>query len=383
MAPLVSTLSSQLVSSSQFDGQFVVVFLRGGMDGLHAVMPTGDASYTTLRPNLSASAAEGTPLNDYFTLHAGLQALYPLYESGDLAIVHASGSPDNSHSHFDAQDYMEHGTPGDKSTTDGWLARALVQTGQTETLSAVALGSTVPEVLRNAALSPISMKSLAAFSLLNTAVTYEQTLTALYATDTTLSSTADSTFATIRQLQALISNSAQYPGAENYPDSEFATQLKDVATLLKADVGVKAVNLDVSGWDSHENEESMLASNFQVLAEGLAAFYTDLGTLTQDTTVVVMTEFGRRAYENASGGTDHGHGSCMFVLGGGIQGGQILGEWPGLADHQLHGPGDLAITTDYRSVLSTLLTYRHGLSDVSAIFPEFTPEHITELMGGQ
>ncbi len=366
-----TTESLLLAATQSLQGNMIVIFLRGAMDGMHAVIPAGDSNYASLRPQLSDSADSAIPLDGFFKLHAQLEALYPIYETGELAFIHASGSPDDSHSHFDAQDYMEHGTPGIKTTEDGWLARALLQTNLTAPLQAVAMGKSIPEVFRSSRLSAVAIDSVADYGLVHPSALLHLAIDDIHQQDDALASLSTSTFATIDALQALDADNYTPVNGAVYPNSTFGQQLQDVALLLKSDLGVHAVNVDIGGWDTHENQEAQLSGNFQQLAEGLAALYLDLGSLMQTTSIVCMTEFGRRAYENASDGTDHGHGGCMFVLGKGINGGQVLGEWPGLTESDLYGPGDLEVTTDYRTVLAELLIKRHGYQDLSMVFPDF------------
>jgi uncharacterized protein (DUF1501 family) len=365
------TMQGQTMQGQTMQGQLVVIFLRGGMDGMHAIIPAGDTFYKDLRPELSLAAEVASDLDGFFRLHAQLAPLQAIYEQGDLAFIHACGSPDPSHSHFDCQDFMEHGTPGVKTTFDGWLARALSGGAPGSVLQAVAMGKTVPEVLRSQVIEAVALNSIAEFSLLHPSDIFAEQLAEIYRNDPALASVAVTTFNTIEALSQL--EAASYQPAEGvvYPTGTFGKQLQDAALMLKSALGIRALNIDLGGWDSHNNQQAMLSAGFQQLAEGLAAFFIDLGELAGSTSIAVMTEFGRRAYENASAGTDHGHGSCMMVLGQGINGGKVYGEWPGLAPEALYGPGDLQVTTDYRTVLAELLTVRHGLPDTSLVFPDF------------
>ena len=353
-------------SSNQ--GAVVSIFLRGGMDGMHAAMPAADPQYLGLRPNLGQAAQAATDLDGFFRLHAALEPVHDIYHAGHLAMVHAVGAPDSTHSHFDAQDYLDHGTPGDKSTSDGWLARAIASTQPVSPLAGVAMGNKVVESMRHASQSIISVSTLENVGLVHPLAGMDLWIDAMAAGDDLLGPITDATFAAVETLQALPD-----PGNTNlYPNSPFGQQMSDVARMLKAVIGIQAVALDIGGWDSHADEETMLTTRFDDLARGLRVFFEDMGGLMQSTTVLVMSEFGRRAYENASGGTDHGTAGCMMVMGDGIKGGQVFTQWPGLSSNQLNHHGDLMPTTDYREVVSELLDARHYYPDLGTVFPGFS-----------
>ncbi len=363
----------------------VCVFQRGGMDGLNAVIPHGDADYYRQRPSLaipepeSGAADTGVDLDGFFGLHPALAPLKEAWDDGGLAIVHAVGSPDATKSHFDAMDYMERGTPGEKTIATGWLARHL-QTVAWENDSpfrAVGMGQILQQSLRGP-IPVTALKSIAEFHLQGRAeqlAQIQQTLASLYTLDANLGAPAQVTFDAMDLLAKV--DPAGYTPANGaaYPDSDFGFALLQVAQLIKAEVGLEVACVDIGGWDTHvaqgqlEGELPGLLSDF---GGGLAAFYADLGEWKKTVSVVTMSEFGRRAYENGGAGTDHGHGNVMFVLGGNVNGGRVHGEWPGLAPENLYGPGDLAITTDFRDVLGEVVQKRLQNHKLAEIFPGYT-----------
>ncbi|HEY3340924.1 MAG TPA: DUF1501 domain-containing protein [Anaerolineae bacterium] len=368
----------------------VCIFQRGGMDGLNVVVPVGDSNYYTLRPTIGI--AEPKPgdvktaidLDGYFALHPALALLKPLYDSKALAIVHACGSPDPTHSHFDAMDFMERGTPGAKALTTGWLARHLasLNNGNLSPLRAVGIGTMVQESLRGE-VPAVALRSISDFHLrgrANEITTLQKTLATLYAAPQPISpalQTAAHEIADIERLLAKVNITTYKPTqSASYPQSDFGRGLMQVAQLIKADVGLEVACLDVGGWDTHSNEggsEGTLARLLTDLGGVLAAFYTDLGDQARRTTIVTMSEFGRRAAENGSSGTDHGHANAMFVMGGNVNGGKVYADWPTLAPDRLSEPGDLALTTDYRDILAEIISKRLGNSRLDQVFPNYTP----------
>ncbi|GAB4552579.1 MAG: DUF1501 domain-containing protein [Anaerolineae bacterium] len=368
----------------------ISIFLRGGMDGLNAVVPFGEgARYYDSRPTI-AIAEPNTPngainLDGFFGLHPKLAPLKDIYDAGALAIVHAAGSPDPTRSHFDAMTYMERGIPGNKSVTSGWIARHLETAAwqNDSPFRAVGMGAMVPASL-NGAVTSLALQSIADFHLGGREDQIEavrRTLASLYAVTPEsdfgrqlLAAQASNTFNVI-DLLAQIGSSAYTPsGGAVYPETEFGLGMRQIAQLIKAGVGLEVACVDLGGWDTHENQGGAEGEQANVLAElaaGIAALYTDLGELMGSVTLVAMSEFGRRVQENASSGTDHGHGNAMFVLGGGINGGKVYADWRGLAPEALD-EGDVAITTDYRDVLGELLTSRILNPALDQIFPNHT-----------
>jgi uncharacterized protein (DUF1501 family) len=362
----------------------VCIFLRGGADGLNIVVPHGDEQYYALRPNLSIprpddnrAASRAIDLDGFFGLHPTLEPLAEIYRAGDMAFVHATGSPDESRSHFEAMDLMERGAAVNDYT--GWLARhlATLDTGNNSALRAIGVGDMLPAALTGA-VSATALQSIADYHLQGRderVGEMQAVLRTLYNQDNSiLTAAAEQTIAAIEMLDQIDTANYQSSGRA-YPERGYGRSLQMVAQLIKAKVGVEVACVDLGGWDTHVAQgstEGLMARNLTELGQGLAAFYEDLGDLVGQVTVVVMSEFGRRAQENGGLGTDHGHGSMMMVMGGGIQGGQVLADWPGLHDEQLVGPGDLAITTDYRDVLGSLIHNRLNNPRLVDVFPGYT-----------
>ena len=355
----------------------IVVFQRGGMDGLNVVVPFKDNAYYALRPSIAvkepASGEErAIDLDGYFGLHPALSPLKAIYDGGKLAIIHAAGSPDNSRSHFDAQDYMELGTPGIKSTPEGWLNRYLSEKRGADTpFRGVAVNPQTPRMMAGAA-PTLSMSSIEEFRLRN--VTMAPTLEKLYAnsTDPLFRQGGKSLFDAMAKLRAIESKIPQSTG--NYPAGRFSVGLKQIARLIKADVGLEIAFTEIEGWDTHVAEggaTGQLANRLKELGEGLAAFYQDLGDRIEDVVLVTMSEFGRTARENGNRGTDHGHANVMFVLGGKVRGGKVYGRWPGLAPEVLYESRDLDLTTDYRTVCGEILARHMAQRELTRIFPGF------------
>jgi uncharacterized protein (DUF1501 family) len=361
--------------------RLVVIFQRGAADGLNIVVPYREKNYYDLRPGIAIPPDKVVDLDGFFGLHPSMAAFKPLYDRGHLAIVHAVGSPDMSRSHFDAQDYMESGTPGIKSTDDGWLNRALqvedLRKHQEHTaFRALALGANVPRTLAGR-IPAIALNSVNDFTVGGrgpAATPAAAAFEAMYGAsgDRIFHSTGEETFDAVKMLRA--ANPAQYkpaPGAD-YPTSDFGNSMKQIAQLLKANLGVEAAFTDVNGWDTHHNQGSVngqLANRLNDFSTAIAAFWRDLRDEAANVTIVTMSEFGRTARENGTGGTDHGHANAMFILGADVKGGKVHGRWPGLAREQLNEGRDLALTTDYRQVLGELVTRTLGANNLDMVFP--------------
>ncbi len=347
----------------------VVVFLRGGADGLNLVAPLDDDGYYRARPRIAIGRKQAVRLDGFYGLNPLLQALEPAYHDGALAIIHAAGSEDNTRSHFEAQDLMEHGGV----TGGGWLGRFLQARNQAGSgpLAAVALGKSIPECLRGSPAATV-LQSLDDFSLGDNRPRLTQSLAKLYGAQTDgLAGAGRDTLDALRRVEQLRNTPYLAANGAHYGGDDFSRGLRQVARLIKGRVGLQAASVDLGGWDSHFSQSLIMDPLISRLAKGLAAFYQDLGDEMHRTTVVVMTEFGRRVEENSAFGTDHGRGSVMFVMGGGIEGGRVLGKWPGLSREVLEGPGDLPVTTNYRNVLAPILQ-RHGAGGkLSQVFPEF------------
>ncbi len=313
-------------------------------------------------------------------MHPSLAPLEPLFHQNQLAIVHAAGSPDPTRSHFDAQDFMESGTPGVKATEDGWLNRA-IETVPEENASpfrAVAMGPNLPRMLHGSA-SAIALPDLKQFKVMGSAAmaaTAQGGFEAMYAqtVDHALHGTGTETFEAIDMLRKVDPAKYAPENGAQYPASRLGQSLQQIGQLLKANIGVEVLFVDCGGWDNHVNEggvQGQLSNLLRDLGQGLAAFHQDLGDRMQDVVVLTMSEFGRTAKENGNRGTDHGHANCMFVMGGDVKGGKVYGRWPGLEDHQLNEGRDLALTTDFRSVVSEILAKHIGVTDLKTVFPGF------------
>jgi uncharacterized protein (DUF1501 family) len=383
-----STAPDRLASSAQRD-VLVCIFQRGAADGLNSIVPAGDSFYYGNRPTIaipepagggsSAGTGAAIDLDGFFALHPALAPLKPLYDDKLLAAVHAAGSPDPTHSHFQAMDYMERGTPGSQALSTGWINRhlqAAAGDGDVSPFRAVGFGTLLQASLRGP-VPATALQSIADFHLRGNAgavQTFQASLASLYADTTWLDAQGVETFnainalATANPLAYLPRNGAQYP------DSDFGLAMRQVAQLSRASLGLEVACVDIGGWDTHHSEggaDGQMAKLLGDLAAGLAAFATDLGDQMKHVLVVTMSEFGRRVLENASGGTDHGHGNSMLLLGGGVNGGKVYGSWPGLAPDQLASPGDLQVTTDFRTVLAEIVDRRLLNSNLAAVFPGF------------
>ena len=364
----------------------VVVFLRGGMDGLNAVPPYGEDAYHRLRPTLALASPKGTgdraiDLDGFFGLHPSLAPFLPLYQEGRLGIIHAVGSGDQSRSHFEAMSAMERGLPNATAgAASGWLARYLSAT-QSDTdspLRAVALGPMLPDSLRGG-LAGNAIRSVADFRLagnVSRGEHFEKMLRLAYADGNDEAQRAGRD--TLKVLDALKKVETSATGS-TYPTSELGEGLRQVSLLAKAGVGLEIATLDKGGFDTHVAQGAgtgWLAGLLDDVAKSLVAFERDMGERMKRTTVVVMTEFGRRAYENTPLGTDHGRGSAMFLLGGSVKGGKVYGEWPGLEKHQLEDEGDLRVTTDYRHVLAEVLERRMAFPRSEELFEGLRPQSV-------
>src|SRR5215469_1224840 len=376
----------------------VAIFMRGAADGLNIVVPFGDPRYREVRPTLGLQPPRpqeenpnGGPfgpvidLDGKFGLHAGLRPFKELWDNRQLAIVEAAGSPDPSRSHFDAQDYMESGTPG--KTGNGWLNRALGDPGPNASpLRAIALSNRVPRTLRG------DYNAVALGNVQDFNISDQERLAILknmysLTSDATMRQTGKDAFEAMKMLQSMAKE--QTPSAGEQPPApgqvspnsrpsynaggQLGRNLQELARLMKSGAGVEAAFAEVDGWDHHQNENNQLANLLNQFSNAIAAFCQDLGDRMEDVVIVTMSEFGRTVEENGTGGTDHGHGSLIMVLGGPVQGGKVYGEWPGLEKEQLFEGRDLAVTTDFRTVLSELVRGHLGRTDLSSVFPGFRP----------
>jgi uncharacterized protein (DUF1501 family) len=363
----------------------VAIFQRGAADGLNVVVPHGEKAYYELRPTIAIPRPTDDPakradaaidLDGFFGLHPSLAPLKPLYDQKHLAIVDAAGSPDPTRSHFDAQDYMESGTPGMKATQDGWMNRALPKVeGKYSPVRAVALGQTLPRTMRGAQ-PAIALQSIESFQVRNADAARQFESMYASAKDPLIQAAGKETFEAMAMLQSIQRQGyTPAPGAE-YPRGRLAQSLQQIAQLIKSDVGVEMAFADIGGWDHHTNEPNQLANLLREFSGALTAFWKDMGDRMQDIVVVTMSEFGRTAHENGNRGTDHGHANSMFVMGGDVKGGKVYGKWPGLEREQLYEGRDLALTTDFRDLLGELVARHIGTRAVTSVFPGYDPKFV-------
>jgi uncharacterized protein (DUF1501 family) len=366
----------------------IAIFQRGAVDGLNMVVPHGEKNYYALRPSIAvARPGKGAPgaesavdLDGFFGLHPALAGFKPMWDSKRLAVVHAAGSPDNTRSHFDAQDYMEAGTPGVKSTPDGWLNRYLqaqAAGAKGSPFRGVAMTQNLPRAMQGRA-PALAISNLADFSI--RAGQYSQTVQGGFediyeqAAGDALQGTGKETFEAIAFLKQV--NPAQYrpENGAQYPRTPFGNALLQIAQLVKAGVGLEVAFTDMGGWDTHVNEggaRGQLALRLTEFGNGITALYADLGARMDDVVILTMSEFGRTVRENGNRGTDHGHANAMFVIGGSTRGGKVYGPWPGLDADKLHDGRDLALTTDFRDVFGEVAGKHLGQADLKRVFPGY------------
>ena len=362
----------------------ITIFQRGAVDGLNMIVPFGEKEYYRSRPSIAVpkpGAADGAvDLDGFFGLHPRLASLKPLWDSKQLAIVHATGSPDGTRSHFDAQDYMESGTPGVKSTQDGWLNRYLHAREHAEAtpFRAVALAPQMPRTLQG--LQPaLAIGQIGQFGIRAgqgsemMQASFESEYAA--AADKVLNKTGGQAFDAVKMLKTADPSKYQPENGAEYPRSGYGEALRQIAQLIKADVGLEVAFAEAGGWDTHVNQGSsvgQLAGRLDDFARGIAALARDLGDRMSDVVILTMSEFGRAVAENGNRGTDHGHGNAMMIIGGGnVRGGKVYGRWPGLAREQRYEGRDLAVTTDFRSVFSEVVRGHLSVTDTKTIFPGF------------
>lgn len=386
----------------------VCIFQRGAVDGLGMVVPFGDPAHARARRSIAipapsrGNAETALDLDGFFGLHPALDAILPLWREGELAIVHACGSPHPTRSHFEAQDYMETAAPGDRSVADGWLNRALAATacrecsgrrladgpahaadhavGQTglamDGLRGVTIAAELPLALRgrHPALAIPDLERLGVAGGKDPAL--ETAFRELYRgpEGDRVALAAGETFDALDVLRR--ADPARYrprAGVE-YPRTAFGDSLRQIAQLVKADVGLEVAFAQLGGWDTHAAQGGVrgtLATRLRELAQGLRALHDDLAGRMEDVVILTMSEFGRTVAENGSGGTDHGHGNCMLVLGGPVAGGRVYGEWPGLEREQLYEARDLAVTTDFRAVFGELASRHLGVTRLTDVLPGY------------
>ncbi|HEX8817956.1 MAG TPA: DUF1501 domain-containing protein [Terriglobales bacterium] len=373
----------------------VVIFQRGAADGLNIVVPHGERAYYAMRPSINIPRNQVIDLDGFFGLHPSLSAFQPLWQQRHLAIVHAAGSPDPTRSHFDAQDFMESGTPGIKATEDGWLNRTAHQlpheknAAQTQAaFRAIAMGPALPRILSGSE-PAIAINNIDEFGVGGknpNAAPVANTFEAMYeqSVDSVLHGTSQETFEAVKMLKSADLSKYKPAAGADYPNGRFGDSLRQLAQLVKANLGVQIAFADIGGWDHHVNEgstEGQLANVLREFSKSLAAFWTDLGDQAEDAVVVTMSEFGRTARENGDRGTDHGHANLMFMMGGPVKGGKVYGRWPGLDTSQLYQGRDLALTTDFRQVLGEAVSRHMGNPHLDQIFPGFENPGFLKYLG--
>jgi uncharacterized protein (DUF1501 family) len=362
----------------------IAIFQRGAVDGLNMIVPFGEPDYYASRPSIAIAsprrnADAAIDLDGFFGMHPRLAPLRPLYAARQLAIVHACGSPDGTRSHFDAQDYMETATPGRKSTPDGWLNRYLHarEHEKATPFRAVALAPQLPRSLQGLA-PALAIGQIGQFGVRAGQATemVESSFEAEYAAAAAgvLRDTAREAFDAVKMLRVADPRRSRPENGAEYPRSGYGEALKQIAQLIKADVGLEVAFAESGSWDHHVNEGAatgQLAVRLDDFARGIAALVRDLGDRMADVVILTMSEFGRAVAENGNRGTDHGHGNAMMVIGGSVRGGRVYGRWPGLAREQRYEGRDLEVTTDFRTVFAEVVRGHLGVTDTSRVFPGF------------
>lgn len=366
----------------------IAIFQRGAVDGLNMVVPFGESNYYNARPSIaipkpeSGNAESAIDLDGFFGLHPSMRSFKPLWDSQRLAIVHASGSPDNSRSHFDAQDYMESATPGVKSTADGWLNRYLQakKDSKASSFRAVSMTRNMPRVLMGRAPS-IAMANLNEFSIRagKASANVQSGFEEIYAQQNkdVIAKTGRETFDAVNYLKQADPGKYKPENGAEYPNGPFGNSLRQISQLIKADVGLEIAFTDMGQWDTHVNQGSsrgQLANLLSQFSVGIGALYQDLGQRMDEVVILTMSEFGRTVRENGNRGTDHGHANAMFVMGNSVRGGKVYGRWPGLKDDQLFEGRDLALTTDFREVFGEIAVSHLGATNIKSVFPGY---HLT------
>jgi uncharacterized protein (DUF1501 family) len=386
--------AADLGSSSKQNKILICIFQRGAVDGLSMVVPYGDPHYYASRQDISlpapsqvAGPAGVLDLDGYFGLHPELAPLLPLYKAGHLAPIQACGSPNSSRSHFDSQDLMEAGVDEDKTVQTGWLNRLMAccpeDSAKQSPFRSVAMTPILPRSLQGP-LDAMAIRDLDTFGMHGDFVVpvsgsgSSDGFESMYssAVDTVLHGEARDSFDAIAMLKATQSQHYTPANGAVYPGDPFGKNLKQIAQLIKADVGLQIAFAEMQGWDTHVNQgnaKGQLAGKLKTFGAALAALHQDLGDRMSDVTVVTMSEFGRTVHQNGNLGTDHGHGTCFFVMGGSVKGGKVYGDWPTLAPDRLFQDRDLAVTTDFRDVFGEICAghFNIPMSNLSQMFPHY------------
>jgi uncharacterized protein (DUF1501 family) len=377
-APSFLTRTAFAAGAAGRSKKLIAIFQRGACDGMSLVVPFGDPEYYRARPSIAVAKPNvngdgAIDLDGFFGLNPRLLPLKACWDARQLAIIHACGSPDSTRSHFDAQDYMETGTPGVKATADGWLNRYLQvrRIEQSSLFRAVSLTQQLPRSLQGSA-PALAMSQIGQFGVRGQSELFERAYAS--SSDSVLNGTGREAFDAMRALREADPSRYQPQHGAEYPRTPFGQALKQIGQLVKSDLGLEIAFAEVGGWDTHVNQGStqgQLANRFDDFAHAIAALVTDLGDAMADTIVLTMSEFGRAINENGNRGTDHGHGNAMLIIGGGVRGGRVYGKWPGLSTEQRYDRRDLAITTDFRDVFAEIVVRHLGVSDARAIFPGY------------
>ncbi len=369
---------AQSQARSQSHKRLVVVFLRGGIDGLNVVVPHQETNYYQARPSIAVSYPQepggALDLDGFFGLHPKLKDLMPFWKQKNLAFIHACGSPNETRSHFDAQDYMETGTPGIKTTEDGWMNRLLATLTQDRPTQALNVGNTTPRILKGSmAIASISPGKDSARILPVDRPNVSRVFDLLYNQDDILSKAYQqgrrAREIVLAELNAeMISSSRGAPPADLFVDDAI-----EVAKLMVGNARTQLAFMEVGGWDTHINQNDSLNKSLKSLGKGLATLVEKLKPIYSNTAIMVISEFGRTVKENGNGGTDHGHGNVFWLLGGGVRGGKIHGNWLGLNEFDLYQKRDLPVTTDFREAIATILTQHMQVTDsnLGKIFPDY------------
>jgi uncharacterized protein (DUF1501 family) len=391
-------------SGSTAGGKILIcIFQRGAVDGLSMVVPHGDPGYYQHRQEGANGIAVGRggddgvlDLDGTFGFHPALAPLKPIYQAGHLAPIHACGSPNSTRSHFDAQDYMESAAPGDKSVKDGWLARTMSHCPQDRArlkslFQGVSMTPYVPRSFQGSS-GVLAIQDLQSFGVaprqqapvrrmmangeMADAAQAPSGFEAMYSHETgdLLHGTGKEAFAAVKVVKKLTAAGYTPSAGADYPRTPYGRTLQQIAQLVKANVGLEVAFAELGGWDTHARQgaaQGTIANRFREFAQGLAALYTDLGDRMSDVVILTMSEFGRTVRQNGTGGTDHGHATCFMALGGSVNGGKVLGKWPGLAPEQLYENRDLAVTTDFRDVFGEVAQRHLGVQDLKAVFPGY------------
>jgi uncharacterized protein (DUF1501 family) len=375
-------------AQSNNNQRLVVIFLRGAIDGLNIVIPHQDTDYYEARPTIAVPAPQETggaiDLDGFFGLNPDLAAIMPLWKQKTLAFVHNCGSPEETRSHFDAQDYMESGTPGVKSTADGWMNRLLANLPHGQSTQAVNVGNTIPRIFKGTMkVANIAPGKSTVNRLPVDLPAFSSAFDRMYDNNDAIGQAYREGIKSRRIILEDLKQEMDYASRGASLADNFVDDAIEVAKLMLGDAKTQLAFMDIGGWDTHINEKSVLKRYLPSLGKGLAALVKELGDVYSETTIVVMSEFGRTVKENGNEGTDHGHGNVMWLLGGNIRGGQVYGEWKGLSESNLYEQRDLMVTTDFRDPIASILTQQMSLdsSKIAKIFPEYQPVGNLKIFG--